>query len=203
MNPENKPIIPSQEASATAPAPPPAARSTAESAPSPNAAAVGNRSPILGLELLGADKRTLTLGWTYPNTPPRVAGPWPVRYRAELQGMPRAKATATAGGGGDDLGIEWVPHESVTWSSQGGEGGGAQSWRGTLRGLPAGTTQIVRVVGLDENGNAFPPSPFLIARTQLPVRPLGWLTWPKFLLAALVLCAGLLWRQRRAEALRT
>lgn len=204
-DPERQAQIPSQPSAVVAASPtaaasaPPPVRSVVESsAPSRNVATVSNRPPILGLELLGADRRTLIIGWTFPSTPPRATGPWPARYRAELQRVRREQqSAAVAVPDGGEFGVDWVPHENVTWSSQGGEGGGAQTWRGTLHGLPAGTTQIVRVVGLDENGNAFPPSPFLIAATQPPARPLAWLTLRLVAVVALAVCAGLLWRQRR------
>jgi hypothetical protein len=194
--PPTSPAPGNRAADAPAPRVPPSA--SAPSTASPESTGVGNRSPILGLRLLGSEQRSLTVGWIYPGTPPPGSDPWPVRYRAELQQVQRDPAAAPDGGG--DLQVDWVPHDNVTWSSQGGDAGGVQSWRVTLRGLPPGTTQIVRIVGLDENGNPFPPSPFLIATTAPPAHPWRWLTLPKILLAALVVCAGLLWRQRRGSA---
>ena len=129
-----------------------------------------NEASVKALEARGVGTTTVDLAWN----PPR---PTPRSYRVELRYLSLDSD--------DKLRVDWRPYAKVDIHP-------TQS-RVTARvsGLPDGTRQYVRVVGVDDDGRLAAPSPVLMFETR--VAPTWFHVTPlKVLFASLLLCLGLL-----------
>jgi hypothetical protein len=137
-----------------------------------------NDTGVKQFRLRHATRSTLDVSWK-----PLV--PAPKLYRVELRYL-------AADDDGTKLRIDWRPYAQVDIRT------GMDICLATVRGLPAGARQTLRVVAIDATGHVAGGSATLQA-TTLPPLDFWRITPLRILVAALLLCVGLIIRRRWEE----
>lgn len=138
---------------------------------------VDGEAPVKNLALQARGAHTLTVSWPVPK-------PLPASYRVELRRFWID--------GGQQLQSRWDTYPGVAIRP-----GTDNTVQATVRALPAGINQTLRVVAVDNRGALSPPSAPLQAAT-LPARPWGEFVTPvRALWVGFGVCLFLLFRQRR------
>jgi hypothetical protein len=137
-----------------------------------------NEAGVDRVQLRWRDSRSMKIAWKTPE-------PKPKNYRVELRYL-------SIESGGGDLQIDWRPYAKTEIQIDKGE------TVATLRGLPPGTRQTLRVVAVDSRGRFAAPSA-MIQVEMLPGSNWWRITPLRVLCLALAVCLGLLWRRRQQE----